>query len=74
MCWARWPQHAAGARRAPSDAALKDYLDRLAAQWAQHDAHPVAQEAASLPREHDDREQFLAGVDIFLAGVSSRAS
>lgn len=63
-------QHAAGARRAPSDAARKDYLDRLAAQWAQHDAHPVAQEAASLLREHDDREQFLAGVDIFLAGVS----
>jgi hypothetical protein len=27
---------------------------------------------ASAPlREHDDREQFLAGVDIFLAGIAT---
>ena len=43
-----------------------------AAQWAQHDAHPLVQESASLLPEHDDRAQFLAGVDIFLAGVASR--
>jgi len=30
--------------------------------------------ASSRLREHDDRAQFLAGVDIFLAGVSSRQS
>ena len=67
-------QHAAGARRAPDEAARKDYLEALAAQWAQQDAHPVVQESASLLREHDDREQFLAGVDIFLAGVASRVA
>jgi AcrR family transcriptional regulator len=65
-------QHAAGARRAPNDAARKDHLERFAAQWAQLDAHPLVQESAALLREHDDREQFLAGVDIFLAGVLSR--
>jgi AcrR family transcriptional regulator len=65
-------QHAAGARRTPDDAARKDYLEALAAQWAQHDAHPIVQKSASLLREHDDRKQFLAGVDIFLAGVASR--
>jgi AcrR family transcriptional regulator len=65
-------QHAAGARRTPDDTARKAYLENLAEQWAQHDAHPLTRESASLLREHDDREQFLAGVDIFLAGVSNR--
>jgi hypothetical protein len=67
-------QYAAGARRVPDAAARKEYLEGLAAEWAQHDPHPLVQESASLLREHDDREQFLAGVDIFLAGVSSQDS
>ncbi|GLW30602.1 TetR family transcriptional regulator [Actinoplanes regularis] len=67
-------QYAMGARRAQDDAARKEYLERLAAEWARHDDHPLVRESASLLREHDDREQFLAGVDIFLAGVSSRAA
>jgi hypothetical protein len=29
-------------------------------------------EAASQLHEHDDRKQFLAGVDIFLAGIAGR--
>lgn len=62
-------QHAVGARRVPDDAARKDYLEALAAQWSQHDSHPLVQKSAALLPEHDDREQFLAGVDIFLAGV-----
>jgi AcrR family transcriptional regulator len=66
-------QYAAGARRAPDDAARKDYLETVAAEWARRDAHPVVQESASLLREHNDRDQFLAGVDIFLAGVSHRS-
>ncbi|WP_063763666.1 TetR family transcriptional regulator [Actinoplanes subtropicus] len=65
-------QHAAGARRAPDDAARRDYLERLAAEWARLDAHPLVRESASLLREHDDREQFLAGVEIYLAGVAAR--
>jgi len=27
--------------------------------------------AAAHLREHDDREQFLAGVDLFLAGIAT---
>ncbi|MFC4046311.1 TetR/AcrR family transcriptional regulator [Dactylosporangium siamense] len=65
-------QHAAGARRVPDDAARKDHLGRIAAQWAQLDAHPLMRESAALLHEHDDRAQFLAGVDIFLAGVLHR--
>jgi AcrR family transcriptional regulator len=64
-------QYAAGARRAPDDAARRDYLETLAAQWIQLDADPLVQESAALLPEHDDRAQFLAGVDIFLAGITA---
>ncbi len=64
-------QYAAGARRLPRDADRKAYLESLAAQWTQDDADPLAHETASQLLEHDDREQFLAGVDIFLAGITA---
>ncbi|WP_206518056.1 TetR/AcrR family transcriptional regulator [Rhodococcus sp. X156] len=64
-------QHAAGARRVPRDADREAYLKALAAEWTRHDSDPIAQETASLLHEHDDREQFLAGVDIFLAGITT---
>jgi AcrR family transcriptional regulator len=60
-------QHAAGARRVPDDAARRAYLEEFAAEWVRHD--PLVRESAALLSEHDDREQFLAGVDIFLAGI-----
>ncbi|GAB2620831.1 TetR family transcriptional regulator [Paractinoplanes abujensis] len=61
---------AAAARRAPDEAARRDYLEELAAQWAGSDTDPLVQEAAALLSDHDDRAQFLAGVDIFLRGIS----
>ncbi|MCD5352931.1 TetR/AcrR family transcriptional regulator [Kineosporia mesophila] len=61
-------QHAAGARHATDDAARQAFLDTLATRWAQFDGE--ASGSASHLREHDDRQQFLAGVDIFLAGLS----
>jgi hypothetical protein len=45
----------------------------IAAQWAQLDPaeYPfVLQVATQLP-EHDDREQFLAGIDLILAGITT---
>lgn len=65
-------QYATGARRVTSDPDRKAYLETLAAQWAQHDLDPIVQDAASQLHEHDDREQFLAGVDIFLTGITAR--
>ncbi|WP_244931471.1 TetR/AcrR family transcriptional regulator [Nocardioides sp. W7] len=65
-------QHAAGALSVPDAADRKAYLEALAATWAEHDPDPIAQQGAALLKEHDDREQFLAGVDIFLAGIASR--
>ena len=64
-------QYAAGARQMTSDADRKAYLETLAAQWARHDPDPIVQDAASQLYQHDDREQFLAGVEIFLAGVTA---
>jgi AcrR family transcriptional regulator len=66
-------QYAAGARRTTSDADRKAYLEALATHWAQHDPDPTVQDAASQLHGHDDREQFLAGVDIFLTGITARS-
>jgi hypothetical protein len=65
-------QYAAGARRVPHGADRKARLEAIAAQLTQNDSDPLVHETASLLREHDDREQFLAGVDIFLADITAR--
>jgi AcrR family transcriptional regulator len=67
-------QNAANARhladRATNRAA---FLHATAAQWAQVNPsqYPFVHAAATQLREHDDREQFLAGVDIFLTGIAA---
>ena len=66
-------QHAAGARRVTGEADRKAYLEALAAQWAHYDPDPLVQDAASQLRDHDDRDQFLAGVEIFLTGITARS-
>ena len=66
-------QNAAGARLLPRDTDRTAFLATVAAQWAQLDPaeYPfVHQVAAQLP-EHDDREQFLAGIDLILAGITT---
>ena len=62
-------QYVAGPRTLTDEADRKGFLDQLAAMWMEHDPHPLVAEAALALREHDDRDQFLAGVNIFLAGV-----
>ena len=66
-------QNAAHARhRARSDTDRAAFLDHAAAQWAQADPdrYPFVHAAMTQLRQHDDREQFLVGVDIFLAGIA----
>jgi AcrR family transcriptional regulator len=48
-------------------------LAAVAAQWAQLDPakYPRLHRTAAQLREHDDRRQFLAGVDLFLAGIEA---
>ena len=67
-------QFAAGARTRRTDAEREAYLKALAAQWTQRDPDPFVDEMATQLREHDDREQFLAGVEIFLTGITTQTS
>ena len=64
-------QYAAGARRALDDDDRQRYLDAAAVTWAEHYDEHLAGKAAEGLRDHDDRAQFLAGVDIFLAGIAA---
>ena len=66
-------QNAANARRrAGGDTDRAAFLDEVAGQWAQLDPgrYPFVHAATTRLREHDDRDQFIAGVDIFLAGIA----
>ncbi len=69
-------QNAANARLA-REAGRTDrgaFLASVAARWDQLDPaqHPFVRKVASRMRDHDDRQQFLAGVDLFLAGIEAR--
>ncbi len=67
-------QNAANARlHAGGDTDRESFLENAAAEWAQidPDRYPFVHAAATRLGEHDDREQFLVGVDIFLAGISA---
>jgi AcrR family transcriptional regulator len=67
-------QNAANARAlAASEADRSAFLATVAAQWAQLDParYPNVHRARTQLREHDDREQFLAGIDLILAGIET---
>ncbi|MFF0226890.1 TetR/AcrR family transcriptional regulator [Streptomyces sp. NPDC004629] len=67
-------RNAANARlRTGSDTDRETFLENAATQWAQIDPgrYPFVHAAATQLGEHDDREQFLFGVDIFLTGIST---
>jgi AcrR family transcriptional regulator len=64
-------QYAAGVRLLTRDTDRSAFLATLAAQWEQLDPaqYPFTRRSATQLREHDDREQFLAGIDLILTGV-----
>ena len=67
-------QNAANARAlASSKTDRSAFLATVAAQWAQLDPsrYPHVYRASTQLREHDDREQFLAGIDLILAGIET---
>lgn len=70
-------QNAANARLA-RDAGRTDrgaFLGSVADRWTGLDpaTHPFVRRMATQLRDHDDRQQFLAGVDFILAGVRETA-
>jgi len=61
-------QYAAGARLLGREADRSAFLATVAAWWAQLDPaeHPFVRQVATQLPEHDDREQFLVGIDLIL--------
>jgi AcrR family transcriptional regulator len=66
-------QNAANARLLPRTTDRTAFLGAVAAQWTQYDSaeYPFVHQVATQLRDHDDREQFLAGVDLILAGIGT---
>ena len=67
-------QNAANARAlASSKMDRSAFLATVAARWAHLDParYPSLRKATTQLREHDDREQFLAGIDLILAGIET---
>jgi len=66
-------QYAAGARLVRRGTDRSAFLATVAARWAQLDPaeYPFVRQVAAQLRERDDREQFLAGIDLILAGITT---
>jgi AcrR family transcriptional regulator len=66
-------QYAAGSRLIPRGTDRTAFLAAFAAQWAQLDPaeYPFVRQVAPQLPEHDDREQFVAGIDLILAGIGT---
>jgi AcrR family transcriptional regulator len=66
-------QYAAGARLLPRDTDRTAFLTSFAARWEQLDPaeYPFVRRVAAQLPGHDDREQFLAGVNLILAGIGT---
>ena len=66
-------QYAAGARLLPRETDRSAFLATVAARWTQLDPveYPFVHQVATQLPEHDDREQFLAGIDLILAGIGA---
>ena len=66
-------QYAAAARLLPRETDRSDFLATIAARWAQLDPaqYPFVHQVATQLPGHDDREQFLAGIDLILTGITT---
>ena len=67
-------QNAANAQIARErDADRAHFLDEVASVWSQLDPadYPFTRSVATQLRDHDDRVDFLAGIDLILLGIES---
>lgn len=67
-------QNAVNGRVLAPEADRAEFLNAVAKAWEDldPDAYPFTRTVAAQVREHDDREQFLAGIDLVLAGIAAR--
>lgn len=65
-------QNAANGRQFEPSVDRADFLEQMSRQWKQLDAHeyPFTRNVANRLREHDDSAEFLAGIDLILAGIA----
>jgi AcrR family transcriptional regulator len=68
-------QYAAGARLLPREMDRSAFLAAVAARWTRLDPaeYPFVHRMAAQLAGHDDREQFLAGIDLILAGIGAQS-
>ncbi|MFJ2198845.1 TetR/AcrR family transcriptional regulator [Streptomyces violaceusniger] len=66
-------QNAANGRDLGSDVDRGEFLDAASKAWQELDPddYPFTRAVAEQMREHDDREQFLAGIDLILTGITA---
>ena len=66
-------QNAANARLHPGEGDRSAFLANVAERWAQLDParYPFMRQVATQLRGHDDADQFLAGIDLILAGIAT---
>ncbi|WP_278264653.1 TetR family transcriptional regulator [Nocardia sp. AG03] len=66
-------QNAANARLAVPGGDRSAFLAAVAARWTRQDPaeFPFAHRIAGQLADHDDRAQFLAGIDLVLAGITT---
>lgn len=66
-------QYAAGARLLAHETDRSAFLASLAARWSRLDPaqYPFSHRVATQLRDHDDREQYLAGIDLILTGLTA---
>jgi AcrR family transcriptional regulator len=67
-------QNAANARTVQPGTDRTEFLDAVATAWSQLDPDQYAftRNVAGQLREHDDRVEFLAGIDLILTGITAR--
>ncbi|TDO11773.1 TetR family transcriptional regulator [Mycobacterium sp. BK086] len=68
-------QNAANARLFPGEVDRSAFLAGVADTWTRHDVaeYPFVHQVAAQLRDHDDREQFLTGIDLILAGIEQES-
>ena len=66
-------QNAANARAVRPDTNRAEFLGSVAATWEtlDPDEYPFTRSVAGQLRDHDDRDEFLAGIDLILAGIAA---
>lgn len=66
-------QNAANARELPRGTNRTEFLRSVAERWQRQDPaeYPFVHDVAAQLAEHDDRDQFVAGIDLILAGIDS---